>query len=113
VAISYRELTDSIVFKVTPLHGPQEKRRLLLLRMRFYSFVAWQQTSYCSVRLLRADHIETALLLLLSVFVAVRMISHMSQYITAALDDFGIYVIRTVQQSRGNELPIVEKSRET
>jgi hypothetical protein len=98
VAISYRELTElvaPIVFKITPLHGPHGKHRLLLLRMRVYSFVAWQYTSYCSVHLLGADHIEysllcivvtflrwgvfagrrieTVVLLLLPVFVAVRM----------------------------------------
>jgi hypothetical protein len=71
------------------------KTRLLLLRMRFYSFVAWQQTSYCSVLLLGAANIENTVspillsrssgggviigcridtaVLLLPVFIAVRM----------------------------------------
>jgi hypothetical protein len=47
-----------IVFKITPLHGPHGKHRLLSLRMRVYRFVGWKWTSYCSVRLLGADRIE-------------------------------------------------------
>jgi hypothetical protein len=69
---------------LTPPHGPHGKRRLLLLRMRIYSFIAW----HCP-RFLGADHtenrfpyivtflkrvftgrlIETAVILLLPVFV--------------------------------------------
>jgi hypothetical protein len=86
-----------IVFKITSLHGPHGKHCLLLLRLRVYSFVAWQYTSY-SVRLLGADRIrnsfsytvvtflrggggftgrriERAVHLLLPAFVAVRMIT--------------------------------------
>jgi hypothetical protein len=100
VAISYRELRTELVaptvFKITPLHGPQGKRCLLLLRMHVYSFVAWQQTFYCFMRLLGANStentvspillsrsygiftsrcIETAVPLLLPVFVTVRTLT--------------------------------------
>jgi hypothetical protein len=80
---------------ITPLQRPHGKQSILLLRMPVYSFVAWQQTSYCSVRFLVVDRIEntvspifvvtflrgvftgvrreTPVLLLLPVFVAVGM----------------------------------------
>jgi hypothetical protein len=33
-------LVAPIVFKITPLHGPHGEHRLLLLRIRVYSFVS-------------------------------------------------------------------------
>jgi hypothetical protein len=51
-----------IVFGITSLHGPHGKYRLLLLRMRVYSFVSWQQSSGCSVRLFGANRIENSFL---------------------------------------------------
>jgi hypothetical protein len=35
-------LVELIVFKITPLHEPHGNHRLILLRMRVYSSVAWQ-----------------------------------------------------------------------
>jgi hypothetical protein len=76
------------------MHEPHGKHRIILLTMCVYRYVAWKQTSYCSVRFLGANHIETqftlycchvlkgavychcietAILLLLPVSVAVRM----------------------------------------